>query len=256
MIWDLAYAGIGGHWRFLRNSVIYPYTDDGQAVVRDPRTAIAYNDQYIFFIVADGRDVAVSEGMTVAEMANFAKYTLGATDGIVQDGGGSSTMVINGEVVNNSYCNNVSCTPKIYFPSVVRSSSDTQIAAQPETPPEPLVEWDAETLTLQRLVANGMLMVVVQPGEKSILPYDEGDPVTTLGTINVRLGPGTNYAVLGSIDDDGNIMAPMNQMGGIFAKGSYWWKVDFGTVEGWVPQESITAQLKVRNSENLKPPEE
>ena len=251
--WEEAYSGVGGHWRFLRNGVIYPYTNDGQAVVRDPRTAIAYNDQYVFFIVADGRNVGVSEGMTVAEMADFAKNTLGATDGIMQDGGGSSTMVINGEVVNNSYCNNEFCTPKIYLPIVVNPpSSDSVIADRPETPPEPLVEWDAELLILQRLVANGMLMVVVQPEEKSTLPYDEGDPVTTLGTINVRLGPGTNYAVLTSVDDDGTIIEPINQMDGIFAKGSYWWKVDFGAVEGWVPQESITAQLKVRNSENLK----
>ncbi len=251
-VWDLAYAGIGGHWRFLRNGVIFPYTNDGQAVVRDPRTAIAYNAEHIFFIVADGRNLGVSAGMTVAEMAAFAKNTLGATDGIMQDGGGSSTMVINGVVVNNSYCNNVVCTPKIYIPLVVKSASGTQTVSQPQTPAEPLVEWDAEALILQRLVANGMLMVEVQPVDKSTVAYDPGDPVATIGTVDVRLGPGTNYAVLTSLNDDGTIMAPLNQMGGVFAKGSYWWKVDFGSIEGWVAQEGITAQLKLRDTDNLK----
>lgn len=253
-VWDKAYAGVGGHWRFLRNGVIYPFTDDGQAIVRDPRTAIAYNSEYIYFIVADGRNVAVSEGMTVGEMADFAKNTLGATDAIMQDGGGSSTMVINGVVVNNSYCNNEYCTPKIYLPLVVKSSSGAQqIADKPQLPPEPLVEWDAEAQVLQRLVANGMLMVVVQPEQKSGLPYDLGDPVTTLGMVDVRLGPGTNYAVLTTLEADGTIMAPLNKMGGIFAKGFYWWKVDFGNIEGWVSQESIVQQLKIRDSITRKP---
>jgi len=92
--WNYAYAGVGGQFYFLRDGVIFDYSDDGQANVRDPRTAIAYSGEYIYFIVVDGRDPGVSEGMTVAELADFVKDTLGATDAIMQDGGGSSTMVI------------------------------------------------------------------------------------------------------------------------------------------------------------------
>jgi hypothetical protein len=73
------------------------------------RTAVAYNDQYIFFIVVDGRDDDHSKGMTIRQLAEFSKNTLGASYGIAQDGGGSSTMVVSGQVVNNTYCNNVDC---------------------------------------------------------------------------------------------------------------------------------------------------
>jgi hypothetical protein len=251
--WTKAYAGVGGHWRFLRDSKIYDYSGDPQADARDPRTAIAYNAEYVFFIVADGRNPDVSVGMTVAEMADFAKYTLGATDAIMQDGGGSSTMVINGQVVNNTFCNNVYCTSKIYLPLVINSADGEQITEQPtpEVMSEPTVEWDAELQILQRLVANGMLMVRVLPKEISTQPYDPGDPITAFTDVNVYLGPGTNYAILGTANGNGNISAqPLNDLGGVFAKGQYWWKVDFNDVEGWVPETSIIPQLKLRTTIN------
>ena len=242
--WYQTYAGVGGQFYFLRDGVIYPYSDKGEAVVRDPRTAIAYNEQYIFFIVADGRNPGISEGMNVAEMAEFAKNTLGATHGIMQDGGGSSTMVINGQVVNNTYCNNVYCTPKIYLPLVIKSGSST--AAQPTHPPEPLTAWDAQAL--QRLVANGMMMVVVQPQQNSSQPHDPGDPVTTVGTATILLGPGNNYAALDTIDGNGVILASSNNLDGVYATDHYWWLVDFGTIEGWVAEEQIAPQIKLTKS--------
>jgi hypothetical protein len=116
-----------------------------------------------------------------------------------------------------------------------------------------MVEWDAEMQVLQRLVANGMLMVVVQPMEKSTWHYDPGNPVTTVGEIDIRLGPGTNYAVLNTANGDGSIVASLNNLGGIYAKGSYWWKVDFdgddnNVVDGWVPETAIIPGLKQRSS--------
>jgi hypothetical protein len=252
--WDLAYAGVGGHWRFLRGGVIYPYSDDGQANVRDPRTAIAYNDQYVFFMVADGRNPGISEGMTVAEMADFAKNTLGATDAIMQDGGGSSTMVVNGQVVNNSYCNNVICPgingSFVYLPLVVKSStSDATEESVPSV--DPLLEWDAELQVLQRLVANGMLMVNVQPKDLSA-EFDPNDPVSTVGSVDLYLGPGTNYAVLSAVESTGSILETPNDLDGIWAKGTYWWKVDFDGIEGWVLEETITRELKLRRAAGFK----
>jgi hypothetical protein len=253
--WTKAYAGVGGHWRFLRNGVIDPYSDDPQATVRDPRTAIAYNDQYIFFIVVDGRNPGVSEGMKVSELADFAKNTLGATYGIAQDGGGSSTMVINGEVVNNTYCNFTKCEPgelyvKVYIP-IVTKQYNNQVSV-PQAQPKLQAEWDEETQILQALVANGMLMVVVQPMDKSMEPYDPDDPVSTVGSVDVYLGPGTNYAKLNTVEGDGTIRAPLNELGGVYAKGSYWWKVKIGAYEGWVPEENIIPQLKLRRSDGIK----
>jgi len=258
--WDLAYAGVGGHWRFLRNGVVYPYSDDGQAIVRDPRTAIAYNNDYIFFIVADGRNPGISDGMTVEEMANFAKNTLHATDGIMQDGGGSSTMVVNGEVVNNTFCNDQTCPGidgiYIYLPFVSNSSS-TSMTGAADDQVEPLGEWDAELLVWQRLVANGMLMVNVQPKVMSSQPFHPGDPVTTNGEIDIYMGPGTNYLVLNTVNGDGTIADSLNQLGGVYAKGTYWWKVhftgaNFDVVDGWVREEDISPQLKLRKIDSFK----
>jgi hypothetical protein len=164
----------------------------------------------------------------------------------MQDGGGSSTMVINGQVVNNTYCNNVYCTPKIYLPLVLKGGTST--AAQSTPPPEPLTAWDANAL--QRLVANGMLMVVVHPMEKSTSPYDPGDPVQTLGSVPVYLGPGDLRPALDSVDGNGTILAPLNDLGGVYAKGAYWWPVDFGAIEGWVREGNITPQLKLTRTGN------
>ncbi|MBO7392629.1 MAG: phosphodiester glycosidase family protein [Abditibacteriota bacterium] len=67
---------------------------------RHPRTVVAYNDRYVFFMVCDGRRSGVSIGMTGPEMGRFCRDTLGATDAVCLDGGGSSTMVTNGTVRN------------------------------------------------------------------------------------------------------------------------------------------------------------
>ena len=76
-----------------------PTTNAG-LIIDDPRTAIGYNASYVFFLVVDGRS-AQSIGMTTDDMGAFFRDTLGATDAVNQDGGGSSTMVVNGTVVND-----------------------------------------------------------------------------------------------------------------------------------------------------------
>jgi exopolysaccharide biosynthesis protein len=42
-------------------------------------------------------------GMKIEELKNFLVNTLGATDAVTLDSGGSSTMVVNGQDVNNTY---------------------------------------------------------------------------------------------------------------------------------------------------------
>lgn len=64
-----------------------------------PRTAVAVlEDGSIAFVVVDGRSDA-SAGMTLTELAAYAQ-SLGAVSAYNLDGGGSSTMVVDGEVVN------------------------------------------------------------------------------------------------------------------------------------------------------------
>ena len=67
---------------------------------RNPRTMVAWNATHLFLIAVDGRQT-FSVGMTFDEMAAFCIDYLGVTDCINLDGGGSTTMVVNGSVVNS-----------------------------------------------------------------------------------------------------------------------------------------------------------
>lgn len=76
----------------------------GKAMVSNPRTAIGQiSDNHYVFVVADGR-TSESEGLTLKEMADFMKE-LGVENAYNLDGGGSSTMYFNGEVVNKPTTN-------------------------------------------------------------------------------------------------------------------------------------------------------
>jgi exopolysaccharide biosynthesis protein len=67
---------------------------------RHPRTAIArLADGRLLLVVVDGRQPYHSLGMTLPELA-VTLNALGATDAINLDGGGSSTLVVRGTVVN------------------------------------------------------------------------------------------------------------------------------------------------------------
>lgn len=76
----------------------------GKAKQSNPRTAVGIIDalQYIF-VVSDGR-TEESEGLSLYELAEFMQ-SLGAQTAYNLDGGGSSTMYFNGEVVNNPTTN-------------------------------------------------------------------------------------------------------------------------------------------------------
>lgn len=67
--------------------------------VRHPRTAMGWNDRYFFMVQIDGRQVKRSMGMTMNELAAFMAK-VGCTEALNLDGGGSSTMWLNGRVVN------------------------------------------------------------------------------------------------------------------------------------------------------------
>ena len=71
----------------------------GQAMTSNPRTAIGQvDDLHYIVIVADGR-TNESEGLSLYELAQIMK-SYNCTTAYNLDGGGSSTMVFNGEVVN------------------------------------------------------------------------------------------------------------------------------------------------------------
>ena len=76
----------------------------GMAMASNPRTAIGtVAKNHYLFVVSDGR-TSESAGLSLYELANFMK-ALGATNVYNLDGGGSSTMVFQGDVVNNPTTN-------------------------------------------------------------------------------------------------------------------------------------------------------
>ena len=98
---------VGGWPRILRDGVnvaseapVVEGTISRNAEVRHPRTAIGFSrdSTTLFVMVVDGRS-AKSAGVTLVELANMMRAA-GAWQAMNFDGGGSSTMVVGGVLVN------------------------------------------------------------------------------------------------------------------------------------------------------------
>ncbi len=76
----------------------------GKAMASNPRTAVGLVDSNHFvFVVSDGR-TNESEGLSLYELAQFMQ-SLGAKTAYNLDGGGSSAMYFNGQIINNPTTN-------------------------------------------------------------------------------------------------------------------------------------------------------
>ena len=79
---------------------------------RHPRTAVArLADGKLLFITVDGRWYGMAAGMTTAELRDFIKVNFNPRDAINMDGGGSTTMYVEGFGLNgivNYPCDGVS----------------------------------------------------------------------------------------------------------------------------------------------------
>lgn len=69
---------------------------------RHPRCAFGFNDDELFAVCCDGRRTGVDAGLDLAELARLF-VSLGATDAINLDGGGSATLVHRGHLLNRPY---------------------------------------------------------------------------------------------------------------------------------------------------------
>ena len=71
------------------------------SVTRHPRTALGFSadSSALYLITVDGRSES-SSGMSLAELASLMQ-SLGVAQGLNLDGGGSTTLVLNGRVVNH-----------------------------------------------------------------------------------------------------------------------------------------------------------
>ena len=92
----------------------------------------------------------------------------------------------------------------------------------------------------ERPVANGMMMIALEPKTLSGRLFP-GDVVLTLESAELRLGPGSDYAVMTTIPESEkvSIAEDMAKVNGVLAKGSYWWKVAHGEVIGWVRDDAL-----------------
>jgi len=89
------YTAISGNLMIVEKGEFSNGLDDTE---RDPRTAIGINrnGRYLYLVVVDGRQPFYSDGATFLELAKIL-VEQGAFFAMSLDGGGSSTMVIQGE---------------------------------------------------------------------------------------------------------------------------------------------------------------
>jgi len=98
--WDNVIEAVGGNFRLVEDGKITSQMRRGHRVRKpDPRTALGYNDEKLFLLVADGRQHGYSSGMSMYEVAQ-AMIELGAKEVVNLDGGSSSTFIVKGRVIN------------------------------------------------------------------------------------------------------------------------------------------------------------
>lgn len=239
--WSKTYAATGGDYHFLTNGELTIDTSNPDASVPNSRTAIAFNASSVFFIVIDGWNAGVSEGISILELGGFALETLQATDAVTLDSGGSSTMVINGQVVNNTYCNftrKCGMQPEQEQEGEKLSHIDLEFKLAQAAPSL----GNSTSATLEPLVGNAWMMVVVEPKVQSSQLVPDQLVMTNQAT-ELRLGPGTNYAKLTMLAAGAQgviLYEHFNDLHGVLAKGAYWQPVKFGTQTGWVRQNALT----------------
>lgn len=96
--WTDAYDVMGGDTMLVQNGQIAPCAGVSCAV--QPRTGIGVQaDSKVLFVVVDGRQPRYSLGLTDLAFARLMKR-LGAVDAVNLDGGGASTFVVEGKLVN------------------------------------------------------------------------------------------------------------------------------------------------------------
>ncbi len=95
---------VGGYPMLLQKSKAVHHDEAGLRTAfadrRHPRAAIGVDRKGVIHLVAvDGRQPAYSDGMTLEELADFM-LAHGITDAMNLDGGGSTTLVVGGRIIN------------------------------------------------------------------------------------------------------------------------------------------------------------
>lgn len=172
------------------------------SVVKDPRTLVAFNDKYVYFVVIDGRSPR-SIGMNFTDCGNFCRDELEATYAVTQDGGGSSTLWVDGNVMNHP--------------------SDKDKEGVPGR---------------LRPVANGYLIALLKPARRSKV-FSAGSKVKLTEAPEPRLGPGIQFGLAGPAKPGGQGTVLDHPLSGIHAKGAFWWNCRFPEGESWVREDQL-----------------
>ena len=92
----------------------------------------------------------------------------------------------------------------------------------------------------ERPVANGLMMMAVEPPSTS-RRFSEGFIVQVQAHGQIRLGPGVNQPILdvAAPGEELQIAAVAPSLSGVFASGSYWWKVVRKGELGWIPEQAL-----------------
>ncbi|MCX7918036.1 MAG: phosphodiester glycosidase family protein [bacterium] len=276
--WGKAYAGIGGGVYCVVSSQV-PSADWAGNIDVHPRTAVAFNSTYIYFVVVDGR-TSNSVGMTYDQLGYFCRDSLGAQFAVNQDGGGSSTLWVKGlgvvnypsdsserYVANGLVMVNVlpmSKTSTFYSSATVMTIASTAAHLGPGTnygivSSYPGVQvgtvvshslngvfakgqnwWKCLFGSTEGWVSENQLAFIPSNNSNRFASYDT---ITTLMATPVRLGPGIGFGIATTIPalQVGTIIPHI--LNGIYMNGEPWWQVDFGGVQGWVNELSIPIKL-------------
>lgn len=93
-------SGVGGSDILMSDGKIATISSTDFSTMRHPRTAVGYDSTgKLYLVVVDGRQPSVSNGASLSDLASIF-YSLGCTDALNLDGGGSSTVILKNSAGN------------------------------------------------------------------------------------------------------------------------------------------------------------
>lgn len=243
--WAEAYAAIG---------VDASLVEDGEALIPrgdgiSPRTAIGLNDDYIYFIVAEGRPIVTASGepartgISLWDLSNFMVDTLQVEWAYNLDGGGSSTMYVDGRIVTRAGDSLPMVCVQGYQPLMMRAAVTDGGEAypgpqtgQPAPANRDLVYGQTSRNGIcQRPLINAIAIMAVEPMIKDTQLHP-GQPVVTQRRTALRQGPGTNFLSFSDLPAGSLavIAEPGSELNGVLASGTHWWYIQVDEQHGWV----------------------